>query len=64
MQKSPVSGNLSLHRGRVGEPGRNSLAGTFCEKRIVYLGSFLVPRGHQYLSLRVLWNFGKETGLC
>jgi hypothetical protein len=37
---------VSLHRGPVGEPGGESLAGTFWEKRIVYLGSFLGPTGH------------------
>jgi hypothetical protein len=30
----------------VGEPGGDLLAGTIREKRIVYLGSFLGPRGH------------------
>jgi len=28
------------------EPGGDSLAGTFWEKRIVYLAHFLGPRGH------------------
>jgi len=36
---------ISPHRGPVGEPGGNSLAGTR-EKRIVYLGSFIGPRRH------------------
>jgi hypothetical protein len=35
---------ISLHRGPVGEPGGDSLAGTY--ERIVYRGSFLGPRGH------------------
>ena len=38
--KYPVSG-VPLHRGPVGEPGGDSLAGTSSEERIVYLGSFL-----------------------
>jgi hypothetical protein len=32
----------SIHRGSVGD----SLARTFREKRILYLGSYLGPRGH------------------
>ena len=31
--KCPVSGYLSLHRGPVGEPGGDSLAGTFFERK-------------------------------
>jgi hypothetical protein len=37
---------VSFHGGPVGEPVGDSLAWTFREKRIVYLGSFLGPRGH------------------
>ena len=37
---------VCLHRGPVGEPGGDSLAGTLWEKRVVYLGSFLGPTGH------------------
>ena len=32
---------VSIERGPVGEHGGDSLDGTFSEKRIVYLGSFL-----------------------
>jgi len=37
---------ISLHRGSTWEPGGDLLAGTFDRKRIVYLGSFLGPRGY------------------
>jgi hypothetical protein len=37
---------VSLCMGLVGEPEVDLLAGTFREKMIVYLGSFLAPRGH------------------
>jgi hypothetical protein len=37
---------VTLHRGPVGEPGGDSVARTFLEKSIVYLGSFLGPGGH------------------
>jgi len=37
--------DISLHRDQVGEPGGDLLAGTR-EKRIVYLGFFIGPRGH------------------
>ena len=37
---------ISLHMGPVGETGGVSLAGTFCEKRIVYISSFLGSRGN------------------
>jgi hypothetical protein len=40
------------------------LLGLFGEKRIVYLGSFLGPRGLlKILCLGAIWNCGKETGL-
>jgi hypothetical protein len=42
---------IPLHRGPVAEPGGDSLAGNFREKMIVYLGSFVVPRGHKDFSL-------------
>ena len=45
MLRKALDTGLSLHRGPVGEPGGDSLAGTR-EKRIVYLGSFLGPTGH------------------
>jgi len=34
-----------LHRGPAGEPGEGWFAGTFERKEVVYLGSFLGPRG-------------------
>jgi hypothetical protein len=37
---------ISFHRGLFEEPGGNLLAGTFLEKRKLYLGSLLGPRGH------------------
>ena len=36
---------VSLHRGPAGEPGGGLFAGTFERKEVVYLGSFLGPRG-------------------
>jgi len=42
----PVDEYLSLHSGPVGEPGGGSFAGTFERKVVVYLGSFLGPKGH------------------
>jgi len=38
--------SISLHRGPAGEPGGGSFAGTFERKEVVYLGSFLRPRGY------------------
>jgi hypothetical protein len=38
------------------------LLGVLREKKI-YLGSFLGPRGHMILSVGVIWNFSKGTGL-
>jgi len=42
---APYAG-IPLHRVPVGEPGGDSLAGTFERKEKVYLDSFLGPRGH------------------
>ena len=36
---------VKLHRGPAGVPGGGSFAGTFERKEVVYLGSFLGPRG-------------------
>jgi len=36
--------SISVHRDPTGEPGGGSFAGTF-ERKEVYLGSFLGPRG-------------------
>ena len=44
--KTALQLGISLPRGRNGEPAGDSLAGTFWEKRIIYLGSFLGPRGY------------------
>jgi hypothetical protein len=44
--KLPFKRVICLYRGPVGEPGGDWLAGTFGEKRIVYLGFFLGPRGY------------------
>jgi len=44
--KMPCKRGISVHRGPVRKLGGDSLAGTFWEKRRVYLGSFLGPRGH------------------
>ena len=41
--KCPAS-SISVPRGPTGEPGGDSLAGTFWKK--IYLGSFLGPRGY------------------
>ena len=38
--------SLSLHRCPTGEPRGGSFAGTFERKEVVYLGSFLGPRGY------------------
>jgi len=46
MLRKALDTGISLHRGPVGEPGGDSLAGTFERKRMVYLGAFLGPRGH------------------
>ena len=54
---------MSPHRGPVREPGGDSLAGTFREKRIVYLGSFLDPEDINISSLGNNWRFSKGRGL-
>ena len=54
---------ISLHRGPVGEPGGGSFAGTF-ERKEKYIGvPFLDPEVIKMLSLVVICNFGKGTGL-
>jgi hypothetical protein len=45
-RKNALNAGIPVHRGPVGEPGGDSIAGTFREKRIIYLGSFVGPRGH------------------
>jgi hypothetical protein len=46
MLRKALDTGIPLGRGPAGEPGGDLLAGTFEKKRIVYLGSFLGPRGH------------------
>jgi len=60
VKKGPGYGHL--HTGPIGEPGGDSLAGTF-EKRVAYLGSFLRPKGIKILSMGAIWKFSKRTGL-
>ena len=55
--------SISLHRGPVGEPGGNSLAGTF-EGKVKYIWvHFLDREDIKILSLRAIWNCGRGTGL-
>jgi len=46
MQNALYTG-IPLHRGPVGGTWRGLVCRDFWEKRKVYLGSFLGPRGHQ-----------------
>jgi hypothetical protein len=46
MSRTALDTDISLLTGPIGEPGGDSLAETFERKKIVYLGFFLVPRGH------------------
>ena len=63
--KCPVNGPLSLphHRRPVGEPGGGSFAGTFERKEKHIWLPFLDPEDIKILSLGVIWNSGKGTGL-
>ena len=45
MSRKALDTGISLHRGHTGEPGGDSFARMSSEKRIVYLSSFLGPRG-------------------
>jgi hypothetical protein len=45
MLREALDMGTSLHRDPIGEPGGDSLARTFEKKGLVYLGSFLGPRG-------------------
>jgi len=55
---------ISLHRGPIGKPGGDSLAGTFERKGQYIWVPFLDPEDIKILSLGVIWNFGNGTGLC
>ena len=54
---------LPLHRGPVAEPGGGSFAGTFERKEKYMRVPFLEPEAIKILSLGVIWNFSKGTGL-
>jgi len=54
---------ISLHRGPIGEPGGDSLAGTFERKGEYIWVPFLDTEDNNILSLGAIWNFGKGTGL-
>ena len=55
--------SLSLHRGPDGEPGGGSFAGIFERKKKYIWVRFLDPEDTKILSLGVIWNFSKGTGL-
>jgi hypothetical protein len=73
--KAPLMGTLEdifrkamdtgiyLHRGPVGEPGGDSLDGTFERKELYIWVPLLDPEDIKILILEAIWNFFKGTGL-
>jgi hypothetical protein len=63
MLRKALDTGISLHRGPVGEPGGDSLVGTFARKGQHVWVPFLDPEDIKILILGAIWNFGKGTGL-
>jgi hypothetical protein len=61
--QNALQAGLPLHRGRVGESGGGSLAGTFERKEKYIWVPFLDPEDIEILSLGAIWKFSKGTGL-
>ena len=62
MLRKVLDTGFFLHGGPAGEPGGDSLAGTFERKRQYIWDPFLDPGDINILSLGANWNFGKGTG--
>ena len=54
---------ISLHRGPAGEPGGGLFARIFDRKEKYIWVPFLDPEDMNILSLEVIWNYSKGTGL-
>jgi hypothetical protein len=61
--QNTLQAGLPLYRGPVGEPAGGSFAVTFEGKEKCIWVPFLDPEAITILSLGVIWNFGKGTGL-